>query len=226
MNGIHDMGGMHGFGPVPIETDEPVFHEPWEGRVYAMAIAAGQKRLMAPGGLRPFIEELDPARYLRSSYYERWMGALEDALIRKGVTTKEDIDRRTAHFAENPESEPERREDPEQASTMAAAIYRHRSPQRETEAEPRFKVGDRVRARTINPQGHTRLPRYIRGRSGVVTLLHGVHSFDDTKAQGLGPQPQHIYNVRFEARELWGEEASETESVYIDMWDSYLDSED
>ena len=109
---------------------------------------------------------------------------------------------------------------------MAAAIYRHRSPQRETEAEPRFKVGDRVRARTINPQGHTRLPRYIRGRSGVVTLLHGVHSFDDTKAQGLGPQPQHIYNVRFEARELWGEEASETESVYIDMWDSYLDSED
>ena len=102
----------------------------------------------------------------------------------------------------------------------------HRSPQRETEAEPRFKVGDRVRARTINPQGHTRLPRYIRGRSGVVTLLHGVHSFDDTKAQGLGPQPQHIYNVRFEARELWGEEASETESVYIDMWDSYLDSED
>ena len=100
MNGIHDMGGMHGFGPVPIETDEPVFHEPWEGRVYAMAIAAGQKRLMAPGGLRPFIEELEPARYLRSSYYERWMGALEDALIRKGVTTREEIDRRTAHFAE------------------------------------------------------------------------------------------------------------------------------
>ena len=102
MNGIHDMGGMHGFGPVPIETDEPVFHEPWEGRVYAMAIAAGQKRLMAPGGLRPFIEELEPARYLRSSYYERWMGALEDALIRKGVTTREDIDRRNGAFCREP----------------------------------------------------------------------------------------------------------------------------
>ena len=153
----------------------------------------------------------------------RWKMPLSGRALPPGRS----IDRRTAHFRGEPEVyEPERRVDPEQASTMAAAIYRHRSPQRETEAEPRFKVGDRVRARTINPQGHTRLPRYIRGRSGVVTLLHGVHSFDDTKAQGLGPQPQHIYNVRFEARGLWGEEASETESVYIDMWDSYLDAED
>ena len=220
------MGGMHGFGPVPIETDEPVFHEPWEGRVYAMAIAAGKKRLTEPAGLRSYIEGLEPARYLRSSYYERWMGALEDALISKGVTTREELDRLTEHFAERPDSKPERREDPELAAKVVASIFRHRSPQKETDRDQRFNVGDRVRARTINPQGHTRLPRYIRGRSGVVTRLHGVHSFDDTKAQGLGPQPQHIYNVKFEARELWGEEASETESVYIDMWDSYLDSED
>ena len=226
MNGIHDMGGMHGFGPVPIETDEPVFHAPWEGRVYAMAIAAGKKRLTEPVGLRAYIEGLEPARYLRSSYYERWMGALEDALISKGVATREELDRLTEHFAEKPDSKPERREDPELAAKVAASIFSHRSPQRETDREQRFNVGDRVCARTINPIGHTRLPRYIRGRSGVVTRLHGVHSFDDSKSQGLGPQPQHIYNVRFEARELWGEEASETESVYIDMWDSYLDAED
>ncbi len=226
MNGIHDMGGMHGFGPMPIEVDEPVFHEPWEGRVYAMAIAAGRKRLTLPGGLRVFIESLEPARYLQSSYYERWLGALEASLVSNGAITEEELEGRTAYFAKNPESWPERREDPEQAAKIAASIYRHRSPQRETEASPRFRVGDQVRARNINPSGHTRLPRYIRGKFGVVARLHGVHSFDDSMAQGLGPQPQHIYNVRFEARELWGAEASETECVYIDMWDSYLEAED
>ena len=108
---------------------------------------------------------------------------------------------------------------------MAASIYRHRSPQRETDRPQRFQPGDRVRARTINPIGHTRLPRYIRGRVGVVDRLHGVHSFDDARSQGRGHEPQHIYSVRFEARELWGNEAPETECVYIDMWDSYLDPE-
>ena len=166
MNGIHDMGGMHGFGPVPIEENEPVFHAPWEGRVYAMAIAAGKKRLTEPVGLRAYIEGLDPARYLASSYYERWMGALEDALISKGITTREDLDRRTAHFADDLGSQPERREDPEEATKVAASIYRHRSPQRETDLPQRFQPGDRVRARTINPIGHTRLPRYIRRQVG------------------------------------------------------------
>ena len=226
MNGIHDMGGMHGFGPVPIEEDEPVFHAPWEGRVYAMAIAAGKKRLTEPVGLRAYIEGLDPARYLASSYYERWMGALEDALISKGIATREDLDRRTAQFADNPDSQPQRRENPEEATKVAASIYRHRSPQRETDRPQRFQPGDRVRARTINPIGHTRLPRYIRGRVGVVDRLHGVHSFDDARSQGRGHEPQHIYSVRFEARELWGNEAPESECVYIDMWDSYLDPED
>ena len=226
MNGIHDMGGMHGFGPVSIEHDEPVFHAPWEGRVYAMAIAAGKKRLTEPVGLRAYIEGLDPARYLASSYYERWMGALENALISKGITTKEDLDRRTAHFADHPAAQPQRREDPEQAANLANSIYRHRSPQKHTELPQRFDVGDKVRARNINPTGHTRLPRYIRGRSGVVDRVHGVHNFDDSMSQGLGPQPQHIYSVRFEARELWGKEASESECLYIDMWDSYLDPED
>ena len=116
------------------------------------------------------------------------MGALEAALISKGIATKEDLDRRTAHFADNPDSLPQRREDPEEATKVAASIYRRRSPQRETDLPQRFHVGDKVRARTINPTGHTRLPRYIRGRSGLVDRLHGVHSFDD--AQVPGPRPR------------------------------------
>ena len=217
------MGGMHGFGPMHIEENEPVFHEAWEGRVYAMAIAAGKKRLTAPLGLRAYIEGLEPARYLRSSYYERWLGAVEDCLVSKGIVTKEELEARAAHFARHLESRPERREDPEAAKSLAASLCRHKSPQRETEEAQRFEVGDRVRARNINPEGHTRLPRYIRGRSGVVARVYGVHNFDDSMSQGLGPQPQYIYSVRFEARELWGEEASDTECVYIDMWNSYLE---
>jgi nitrile hydratase len=87
--------------------------------------------------------------------------------------------------------------------------------------EPRFSLGMTVRARNMNPLGHTRLPRYVRGRVGAITRHHGAHVFPDSNAHGLGEQPQHLYQVRFEARELWGEAGSG--AVYIDLWESYLE---
>ena len=88
---------------------------------------------------------------------------------------------------------------------------------------PRFKAGERVVARNLNPPGHTRLPRYARGKRGVVDRDHGVFIFPDASAMGLGPKPQHLYSVRFDARELWGPQASPRDAVSIDLWDDHLD---
>jgi nitrile hydratase len=89
---------------------------------------------------------------------------------------------------------------------------------------PRFKPGDRVKARNINPPGHTRLPRYVRGKKGVIQRDHGVFHLPDARVAGQGDQPQHIYSVRFSARELWGAEAPSKDCLNIDLWDDYLDS--
>ncbi len=228
MNGVHDMGGMHGFGPVlPAregrEEDEPVFHEPWEGRAFGLAISMGRHGVFSPEGLRFAIESLEPARYLASSYYERWMAALEGALLKKGIVTEEELKDRTELFQKHPDAPLPRRDAPGEAETVLKGINTRHPAQREGVATPEFKVGDSVRARNINPTGHTRLPRYVRGRKGLVARLHGIHDSDDAVSQGRGPEPQAVYSVRFEARELWGESAGSRDWVYIDMWESYLE---
>jgi nitrile hydratase len=217
MNGIHDMGGMHGMGPLRRETAEPVFHEPWEGRVFAMTLAA---RAGGKGNLdnsRYQLESLPPADYLRMSYYERWFTRLTGQLVRSETVTPEELEAGTPG--------------PGSAKTIRALDVaatrslptRRNSARRPDAVEPRFAVGQRVRARTINPVGHTRLPRYARGRIGVVARDHGVFVFPDTNAEFLGEKPQHVYSVRFTARELWGAAASIRDTVHLDLWDDYLD---
>ena len=217
MNGVHDMGGMHGMGPIEYEKNEPVFHHRWEARVFAMnmAVRGGGKTNIDAGRYR--IEVIPAAEYLRMSYYEKWTSRLESLLINAGLVTREEI--------ESGKPAPgSHRSTPLLTATKVPGLLRSGAlSSRNISVERRFEVGQKVRARNINPTGHTRLPRYARGRSGVIDRHHGVYVFPDTNAMLQGENPQHLYSVRFTARELWGDKASPRDSVYLDMWDDYLE---
>jgi nitrile hydratase len=217
MNGVHDMGGQHGMGPVEYEKDEPVFHAPWEGRVYALSRAMRAWRKWNLDTDRHGIEALPPVDYLRMSYYERWFHRLVAQVVRYGLVSKEEMESGRADPA-SPKATP--------AFTLATSsrwLTRGIPSSHEPTVRPLFKVGQRVRARNINPTGHTRLPRYARGRTGVIVQDHGVYTFPDTNAHFQGEKRQHVYSVRFAARELWGADASPRDSVYLDLWDDYLE---
>jgi nitrile hydratase subunit beta len=218
MNGVHDMGGMHGMGPIQHEKDEPVFHAPWEGRTYAMTrvIRAGGGRQNLDNS-RHQLELLPPAEYLRMSYYERWFVRLVNQLVKNALVTRAEIESGRAD-PEAPKAKPAVTVD-----MVATVIARWSSARRNVAVTPKFKVGQRVRARNINPIGHTRLPRYARGKRGVVVRDHGVFVFPDTNAEFAGEKPQHVYSVRFASRDLWGDQASPRDFVHLDLWDDYLD---
>jgi nitrile hydratase beta subunit len=217
MNGVHDMGGMHGLGPIVREPDEPVFHEPWEARVLALTLAMGAWGRWNIDASRHQRELIDGADYLRMSYYEKWLTGLIELMVKSGLVTRVEIDGGRLDAAAARAAPPLTRE-------RVAAALAHGGPATRDVASPRrFAVGEAVRARNINPVGHTRLPRYARGRLGVVERDHGVHVFPDTNAHGLGEQPRRLYGVRFSARELWGEAARGPGSVHLDLWDDYLE---
>ena len=218
MNGIHDMGGMHGMGRVQHEENEPVFHEPWEGRIFAITVAIGAWKKWNIDAGRHTIEQIPPADYLRMSYYEKWLERDIGLLVKHGLLAQEEID--TGKPAPgSPKATP-----PFTIADLAPTVTQRPGYARpEADAKAHFKVGDRVRARKINPTGHTRLPRYVRGREGVIDRHRGIFVLPDTNAHFEGEQPQHLYSVRFRARELWGESAPPANSVYLDMWDSYLE---
>jgi nitrile hydratase len=218
MNGVHDMGGMHGMGPIEVEKDEPVFHSVWEARVYALHRAMGPWRKWNIDTGRHEIELLPPADYLRMSYYEKWLARFVSLLVKTGVVTRAEIESGRPEPGSPklvPALTPER--------VPAMALNRAIPSSHDPAIKPRFKVGQRVRARNLNPEGHTRLPRYARGKAGRIDRDHGVHIFPDTNAHGLGEKRQHVYSVKFAARELWGDQASPYDSVYIDLWDDYLE---
>ena len=223
MNGVHDMGGMHGFGAIDIEAGEPVFHEEWEGRVYGMVTSIREEHdIYGPYGSRHYIENIPPPRYLASSYYERWMLALQAALVNKGLLTAEELDDRTRQFAADPTSETPKRLDPELADRVRRRIYAPQPLEQRASAAPLFSVGDAVVVRNIHPEGHTRLPRYVRGKRGVVARIFGAQGFQDEPTIA-DSSPQHVYSVVFEASELWGENAEPNQRLYIDMWECWME---
>jgi len=220
MNSIHDMGGMTGFGPVQPEEHEPVFHAPWERRVFAMTmLSMGQVANL--DAFRHAVERMDPAHYLTSTYYEHWLAALSTLMVEKGLATAEELATGTTTTVAANAHPPLRPDD-------VAMIVRHGgSAQRQTgRLTPRFQPGDRVVARNINPSGHTRLPRYVRGKQGVIDRVHGTFLYPDTHAHYEGEQPQPVYCVRFEAAELWGPTTPTRDSLYIDLWEDYLENAD
>ena len=218
MNGIHDMGGMHGMGAIQHEKNEPVFHEPWEGRVYAMTrtIRAGGGRQNLDNS-RYQIELLPPADYLRMSYYERWLARLVKQLVTNGVVTREELE--SGHAAAGLPKEAPR----VMAAAVPEMVARRSSARRDAAVAPTFAVGQPVRARNINPIGHTRLPRYARGKHGLIQRLHGAFDLPDALADGRGERPEHCYSVRLDAAELWGDSAEAADAIYLDLWESYLE---
>jgi nitrile hydratase len=218
MNGVHDLGGMQGMGPIPYEKDEPVFHAAWEARVYALARALRAWRKWTLDHSRYAIERLPQNEYLRMSYYERWFASSVVGLsLAHGMITDEEV--RTGRPAAGTA----------RATPALDAAAAARTPSRgirsalEPAVRPRFRAGQRVRTQNINPTGHTRLPRYARDKQGVIVLDHGVYDFPDSIVAGLGEQRQHVYAVRFAARELWGEAAAPRDSVHLDLFEDYLE---
>jgi nitrile hydratase beta subunit len=217
MNGVHDMGGLQDMGPVQHEKEEPVFHADWEGRIYGINSslrALGKWNLDA---WRHQIELLPPADYLQMTYYVRWLQINEQLLVKHGLITSTEL------ATGLPD-----RGSPKAIPALTAALAARRlgrgiPSSYDPEVLPQFKVGQRVRARNINPTGHTRLPRYARGRVGTITRDHGVYTFPDSNAHFQGEKRQHVYSVSFPARELWGDHASLLDSVHLDMWDDYLE---
>ncbi len=213
MNSVHDMGGMHGMGPLEPQANEPVFHEPWEGRVYALGSALRQwGRGRNWGSFRFELESLPAADYLRMSYYERWFTVRLNRLLRSNLVSKAELE--TGHADPNLP----------RPTLLAAPTGRSGSGQG-VEVGQRFQQAQRVRAKNMHPRGLTRLPRYTRGKLGTVTQVHGVFALQDTDVNGhrLGDRPQHVYTVRFAARELWGDRAAPRDAVYVDLWEDYLE---
>jgi nitrile hydratase len=216
MNGVHDMGGMHGMGPVRIERDEPVFHEAWEKRVFAMRLACIFHRKWNGNMNRYAVERMPPADYLAATYYERVLFGLQTLLVEQELVSASEI--------ASGKAEARAQVNAVLATSGIETLLRNRiRARRDEDVPPRFKSGERIVARNMHPAGHTRLPRYARGRAGVIERDYGVYVFPDTSAMTGDPKPQHLYDVRFSARELWGPHASARDSVHMSLWDDHLD---
>ena len=217
MNSVHDMGGMHGLAPLVVERNEPVFHEPWEGRVYALVNAVGAWGRWNIDAGRQQQERMPAADYLSASYYERWLFGLIENAVKHGLVTREEIE--SGHTAPG-----SLKLTPPLLASMVVELRRRGSPKtRSVERQPRYRPGDAVRTRNIHPLTHTRLPRYARDKQGIVLILHGAHVFPDTNAQFQGENAQPLYTVRFEARTLWGDAASPRDTLCLDLWEDYLE---
>jgi nitrile hydratase len=217
MNGVHDLGGMHGMGAVAAEANEPVFHHDWERRTFALIVAAGFLRRWNIDMSRHAREVMPPAEYLAATYYERWLWGLRHLLVERGLVTPEELESgRTTGAATGLRALT--------ASEVPAALRNRRAARMDDHlAAPRFRIGQRVRARNIHPPAHTRLPRYARGRTGVIDRDHGVFIFPDAHAATGQKVPRHCYSVRFEGRELWGPDAGPRDAIYVDLFDDYLE---
>jgi nitrile hydratase subunit beta len=218
MNGAHDMGGMMGYGPVKPEQNEPVFHAEWERRVRGMFGTMGRPAGWNIDMGRFAREDVPPGVYLSRSYYEIWFAGLCRLLSERGLVMPDEL---AAGKALHPTKLVNAIVKPEDIGPMLA---KGRPSERPLNVPARFQIGARVRALNINPVGHTRLPRYVRGRTGIVTHLHGGHVFPDTNAAGTGENPQWLYTVRFSGTELWGAAADPTVTVSVDAWESYLEA--
>lgn len=220
MNTAHDLGGMHGFGPInpEPEEEEPVFHAKWEKRVFGLTLAVATLRKWNIDMVRHATERQHPIDYLRHSYYENWLAGLEKLLVETGLVAAEEL---VTGKATGPADD----------ATLQRSLKAEHVPKflaesapvtMEIDTEPRFKPGDMVRAINRHPLGHTREPRYVRGRVGVIHEYHGAHVFPDRNAQG-SREGRHLYSVRFEGSSLWGENANKGSAVYLDLWEDYLE---
>jgi len=217
MNGAQDLGGTMGHGPIAPEADEPVFHHDWEKSSFALTLAMGFFGQWNIDKGRFTRESLPPAQYLSSSYYQIWFAALANLLTElEFVSTREIAGGKSLGDARSlPRGAVV-------ADEVLAILARGGPASRPETKAARFKVGDKVTTRNINPETHTRLARYLRGRTGEIAMVHGFHVLPDSSAHGLGDDPQWLYSVRFSARELWGEDRNQNDHVHADLWETYF----
>lgn len=218
MNGAQDLGGMMGFGPVEPEPNEPIFHAPWEKRALGLTLACGALGEWNIDISRHARETLHPVDYLASSYYEIWTKGLEKLLRAHGLADAEEL--RSGNNL-RPAKQTKRPRLP--AAAVPASLAKGGPCDRVVDRPARFAVGDRIRTRNMNPVGHTRLPRYARGKLGVIERVHGGFVFPDSNAHGGGEKPQWVYSVVFDGTELWGDGADPSLTIAIDCWEPYLE---
>ncbi len=216
MDGVHDMGGMHGFGKVPYKKNEPTFHHEWERRAWGLCQGSTYPDCANLDYGRHSLELMPPDLYLSYSYFERWLYGLTTTLLSGGLITLEEVQngKATPGFAPRTDAAGPETVDP----------YTHAEYRREIDAGPLFKVGNRVRTGNPHPPGHTRLPRYARDKVGHIHLHHGAHVLPDTNAHNKGESPMHLYTVALSARDLWGPDASVKDKVFLDVWECHLES--
>lgn len=215
MNGVHDLGGLQGFGPVRPESDEPLFHDAWEARALALTVAMGATGAWNLDQMRHARESLPPAEYLSFSYYRIWFEALQRMLQARGLVEAGEVQAGQSLTPARPVPRVLA------AQQVAAALAAGSPTHRPITHAARFAPGDRVRARNVHPTGHTRLPRYARGHAGRVVAVHGAHVLPDENALG-SERSAWLYTVRFEARTLWGEDTT-ADAVYLDAFEPYLE---
>ncbi|MFZ5525259.1 MAG: nitrile hydratase subunit beta [Pseudomonadota bacterium] len=224
MNGIHDMGGLHGFGLVAREKDEPVFHSRWESRVFCMTQVLDTKQIWNLDEHRHEIELMPTADYLTAGYYGRWLFAMERLLARKDILGVQEVQQRVDELSEGAE-----RLTPPAAGARAWPLSNDRKVRwgawrHEETVTPRFSVGQIVRVRNLHPEGHTRVTAYARGKVGVVDRVNAeAWIFPDTRAHYRGEHPQPVYGVRIPATELWGPQAEANTNVFIDLSEDHLE---
>ena len=217
MNGGQDLGGAHGHGPVMPEPNEPVFHAEWEKRAFALTLAMARPGQWNIDMSRFARENRPPQEYLSMSYYGLWFYALETMLKERELVSDDEIV--VGHALAPPKPVKQTLS----VGDVAQVLYRGGPTERDTNTTAKFKTGDRVRAKNINPLTHTRLPRYVRGHVGTIERVIGCHVFPDSNASGAGENPQWLYTVRFDGPELWGEGSDRNVKVSIDAWEPYLE---
>ena len=217
-----DLGGRKGFGRVPIEVDEPVYHGTWEAPVIAGILTTMMAGLYNLDEFRAGIDDLDPLSYLSVGYYGRWLHTLEVNCVNAGVFSEEEVEARVAELGERPEAPLPARNEPRIAEELRELIANGASSAREIARPPAFRVGSRVRGRVMPDARHVRIPAYAQGREGVVHVVHEAFVFPDTNLRREGENPEHVYAVRFRARDLWPD-ADERATVLVDLWESYLE---
>jgi nitrile hydratase beta subunit len=216
MDGGQDMGGVWS-GQVRPEPNEPTFHAEWERRAFALTLA-----MAMPGGWnidmsRFAREDRPPQQYLGMSYYQIWLAGLERLMLARNLVSPDEIE---AGKPLHPAKPVAKTLTPE---GVAGMLHRGGPTERKATSPALFAVGDRVQAKMINPPTHTRLPRYVRGHVGAVERVVGFHVFPDSNAIGAGENPQWLYTVTFDGRELWGNDSDPNLKVSVDAWEPYLE---
>jgi nitrile hydratase len=223
MNGVHDLGGTDGMGPVVVPENEPVWRAEWEKAAFALFPTSFRAGLFGVDAFRYGIEQMPPAEYLTSPYYEHWEHTAEYYAAKAGVIDEAELDERTKYYLEHPDEPLPDRKDPELMEFVDLAVKHGASARRESDKAPAFAVGDRVTVVADSPKGHTRKARYIRGRTGVIEMAHGTFIYPDSAGNGGGDAPEHVYTVKFTNAELWGADYAEPNGVvYFDVWEPYI----